>query len=217
VAAEPAGALNVAWRVVLASASPARLRLLTSAGITCDVMVSGVDEDRHAAGHDDQSPTAVCLHLARAKAQSVAARVPGQRAVVIGADSVLDVDGVPQGKPASVAEARRRLQRLQGTRAVLRTGHCVIRADSGEQAAGVVSTEVEFGTWTDAELQWYLATGESLHVAGGFTLDGLSAPFMAGVVGDPGNVIGLSLPGVRGLLHELGLSWTDIAPAPRPA
>ena len=100
---------------------------------------------------------------------------------------------------------------MEGSRAVLRTGHCVIRTDTGAEAAGVVSTEVEFGTWTEAELDWYLGTGESLHVAGGFTLDGLSAPFMGGVVGDPGNVIGLSLPGVRELLHELGLSWPDIA------
>ncbi len=205
----------MAWEVILASASPARLRLLSHAGITPDVVVSGVDEDRHIADRADRSPAAVCLGLARAKAGVVAAASAGKRAVVIGADSVLDVGGQAQGKPASVDEARHRLQQLAGRRAVLRTGHCVIRTDTGAEAAGVVSTEVEFGNWTEPELEWYLATGESLQVAGGFTLDGRSAPFMAGVVGDPGNVIGLSLPAVRGLLHDLGLTWPDIAPVGR--
>lgn len=176
------------------------------------MVVSGVDEPRHIAGHSDQSPGGIAQELARAKARAVAQPLidGGDRSLIIGADSVLDVDGEPQGKPESVSEARQRLQSMQGRNATLRTGHCLIRTDTGATEWGTVATEVHFGDWTDRELDWYLSTGESLQVAGAFTLDGLSAPFIAGVVGDPGNVIGLSLHEVRRLLRELGLSWVDL-------
>ena len=193
---------------MLASASPARLGLLTQAGFAPEVIVSGVDEDAITAA---TMPDLV-VALAEAKTRAVAARPEVAGAVVVGCDSLLDVRGVAHGKPASEDEARARLLALRGTSAILRTGHCVIDTASGRCESDVASTEVRFGTFDDAELEAYLATGESLAVAGGFTLDGRSAPFVDGIVGDHGNVIGLSLPLFRVLLRRLDLTvaslWT---------
>jgi septum formation protein len=189
--------------LVLASASPARLRLLTEAGFAPEVVVSNFVEDAIVA----PSVPALVLALSEAKAGVVAGNLGRHSgAVVIGCDSMLDVDGEPHGKPATVDEARARLVRLRGRSAILRTGHCVIDTTSGHQAADVASTEVRFGDYDDEELEAYLATGEALEVAGSFTLDGRSAPFLDGIVGDHGNVIGLSLPMLRVLLAHLGLT-----------
>jgi septum formation protein len=144
--------------------------------------------------------------LAAAKAEAVAARPEVAGAVVIGCDSLLDVDGEIHGKPVSIEHARLRLRRLRRSSAVLRTGHCVIDTATGKRAADVASTEVIFGDYTDEELEAYLATGEALQVAGSFTLDGRSAPFLAGIVGDHSNVIGLSLPLFRRLLADVDLT-----------
>ena len=191
-------------RLVLASASPARLRLLREAGFDPEVIVSGVDED----GISARSVSELVVALATAKAHAVAERPEAAGAVVVGCDSMLDVDGELQGKPASVEQARQRLQGLRGRSAVLRTGHCVIWG--GASVSDVASTEVRFGDFSDAELDAYLATGEALGVAGSFTLDGRSAPFVDGIVGDHGNVIGLSLPLLRRLLAKLDLTVMDL-------
>jgi septum formation protein len=180
--------------------------LLTEAGFAPEVVVSGFDEDAVVA----PSVPELVLALAQAKAGVVAGNLGARSgAVVIGCDSMLDVDGEPHGKPASVEEARARLRFLRGRSAILRTGHCVIDTTSGHQAADVASTEVRFGSYSDVELEAYLATGEALEVAGSFTLDGRSAPFLDGIVGDHGNVIGLSLPLLRVLLARIHLTVMD--------
>ena len=193
-------------RLVLASASPARRRLLVEAGFAPEVVVSGIDEEAVLAPSLEE----LVVALAAEKAGAVAALPEVDGAVVVGCDSLLDVDGEVHGKPTSVDHARLRLSRLRGRSAVLRTGHCVIDTATGRRSADVASTEVRFGTFTDHELEAYLATGEALEVAGSFTLDGRSAPFLDGIVGDHGNVIGLSLPLFRRLLADLDLTVMDL-------
>lgn len=190
---------------MLASASPARLVLLRSAGLDPITVVSGFDEESVVR----QDPAALVLELARCKAAAVLHRVPAD-ALVIGCDSLLVLDDEVLGKPATVDVARRRWRRMRGRSGILMTGHAVIDTASGGREAAVAQTTVRFGSPTDDELEAYLATGEPLAVAGAFTLDGRSAPFIDGVDGDPGNVIGLSLPLLRTLLARLGVRITDL-------
>jgi septum formation protein len=184
-------------RFVLASASPARLRVLRDAGLSPEVVVSGVEEDV-----DD------VLELARRKARTVAAAQDD--ALVLGCDSMLLLDGAALGKPASEEEAVARWQVMRGRSGVLATGHVLIDTRTGSEASDVISTTVRFGMPSDDEIKAYVETGEPLHVAGAFTLDGRSAPFVDGIDGDPGNVIGVSLPAVRRLLSTLGVSVVDL-------
>lgn len=191
------------WRqLVLASASSARLRLLRSAGLDPSVLVSGVSEE--AIG----DTATVVEALATRKATAVAPRAGD--AIVLGCDSLLDIDGESYGKPASAVEVGQRWARLRGRHAVLFTGHCLIDARTGAAVSDVAATTVRFGTPSDAELDAYIGTGEPFGVAGAFTLDGFSAPFVEGVDGDPGNVIGVSLPLVRQLLLRLEIDITDL-------
>ncbi|GAA1181118.1 septum formation protein [Kitasatospora gansuensis] len=191
--------------VVLASASPARLGLLRQAGLDPQVIVSGVDED----AIDAPTPAELALVLAEAKARAVAGELTeGQ--LVIGCDSVLELDGQALGKPTDPADALARWQAMRGREGILRTGHCVIDTVTGKESSATASTTVRFGTPDDAELAAYIASGEPLHVAGAFTLDGRSAPFIDGIDGDPGNVIGLSLPLLRRLLADLDVRITDL-------
>jgi septum formation protein len=193
--------------LVLASASPARLGLLRQAGFDPRVVVSGVDEEAVTA----PTPAELARVLAEAKAGAVAGGglLDGGE-LVIGCDSVLELDGEALGKPADAAEATARWMSMRGRSGVLRTGHCVIDTATGRQVSRTASTTVHFGTPDDAEVAAYVASGEPLHVAGAFTLDGRSAPFVTGVDGDPGTVIGLSLPLLRALLAELGVRITDL-------
>ncbi|MDJ1138517.1 Maf family protein [Streptomyces iconiensis] len=193
-------------RLVLASASPARLGLLRQAGLSPEVIVSGVDEGAITAPR----PAELARVLAEAKATAVAARDEAAGALVIGCDSVLELDGIALGKPADAEEATARWKSMRGRSGVLQTGHCVIDTPSGARASSTTSTTVHFGEPSDAEVAAYVASGEPLHVAGAFTLDGRSAPFLRGIEGDHGNVIGISLPTLRDLLDELGIAITDL-------
>ncbi|MEU2726082.1 Maf family protein [Streptomyces smyrnaeus] len=194
-------------RLVLASASPARLALLRQAGMAPEVIVSGVDEDTLSA----PTPSELARVLAEAKATAVAGRQEAAGALVVGCDSVLELDGLPLGKPADAEDATARWKSMRGRSGVLHTGHCVIdnRATSARRSV-TASTTVHFGQPTDEEIAAYVASGEPLHVAGAFTLDGRSGPFVDGIEGDHGNVLGLSLPTLRRLLRELGVALTDL-------
>ncbi|GHE41713.1 Maf-like protein [Streptosporangium violaceochromogenes] len=187
-------------RIVLASASPARLALLRSAGLDPKVIVSGMDEDAVTA----DSPRELCLALARGKAAIVARDLTF--GLVVGCDSVLELDGRAYGKPSSAQEAAERWRLMRGREGRLLTGHCVIDAADGREVSEVGETVVRFGTPTDDEIDAYVATGEPLRVAGAFTLDGHGGWFVDGVEGDHGNVLGISLPLLRRLLHALGVS-----------
>jgi septum formation protein len=190
--------------LVLASASPARLALLVSAGFRPEVVVSGVAEDEV----EGMDAAAAALTLARRKVEAVAG---GQAdALVIGCDSLLELGGEVHGKPASPDDAVARWRQMRGQEGRLHTGHCLIDTRLGRSATGLATTAVRFGFPSDAEIDAYVATGEPLSVAGGFTLEGRAGPFVDGIEGDPSNVIGLSLPLFRRLLAEVGTELIDL-------
>ncbi|MEJ2864120.1 Maf family protein [Actinomycetospora flava] len=198
-------------RLVLASASPARLAILRSAGVEPLVEVSDVDEDALLAElGDEASPVDRVSALALAKARTVAARVAEAvpDCVVVGADSMLHLEGELVGKPGSIDAARGRWDQMAGRTGELITGHALVEIAggvAGREVAGHATTAVAFGNPTTAELEGYLASGEPLAVAGAFTLDGRGAWFVEGIEGDPSNVVGLSLPLTRRLLAEIGV------------
>jgi septum formation protein len=195
-------------RFVLASASPGRLRTLRNAGVEPEVEVSGVEEDLVTA----PTPADLVRELAHAKAVAVAGRQRGEL-LVLGCDSLLELDGKALGKPSSAAEAVRRWQQLRGRSAVLHTGHTLIEvADSALMRISdrLASTEVRFADPSDAEIEAYVATGEPLRVAGAFTVDGFGGWFVDAVAGDHHNVVGLSLPLLRRMLLDFGYAVTDL-------
>jgi septum formation protein len=187
-------------RVVLASASPARLAVLRGAGLDPEVIVSGVDEDSYSAATTGE----LTALLSAAKAVAVAATQAS--GVVIGCDSMLDLDGVALGKPADAEEAIARWQAMRGRTGTLLTGHCVIDAATGQRASGVASSVIRFGAPTDEEIAAYVGTGEPLGMAGAFTIEGLGGWFVDSIDGDHNNVIGISLPLLRALLLDLNVT-----------
>ena len=206
-------------RLVLASASPSRRQILASAGIAADVVVSGVDESTITESDINRR----CQALARLKAQAVADQLKTETSVtdrgespsgaptlVLGCDSLLEFDGQVLGKPADAATATARWRRMRGRSGVLHTGHAVVEVASGHIVEAVSRARVHFAAVTDAEIEAYVATGEPLQVAGAFTIEGYGAPFVARIEGDPGTVLGLSLPLLRHLLDELGVPITAL-------
>ncbi|GAB2885542.1 Maf family protein [Nocardioides pacificus] len=197
--------------LVLASASPARLATLRSAGIEPVVIVSGVDESQL----DGLPPAELALGLAQLKCRAVVegSGVPDD-ALVLGCDSVLELDGTALGKPVDAPDAVRRWQQMRGRSAVLHTGHHLYDTGHDTRAEGArsatASTTVHFADVDDDEIAAYVATGEPLWVAGAFTVDGLGGAFVRGIEGDHHNVVGVSLPLVRELAAQLGHSWPDL-------
>lgn len=190
-------------RLVLASQSPARLATLRAAGIEPEVIVSGVDESQ-VQSHDAANLAAA---LAQLKCRAVAPLVEGD-VLVVGCDSVLAFDGDVLGKPGTPEEATARWRRMRGSSGVLHSGHCVRRGE--REVIDTASTVVHFADVSDAEIEAYVATGEPLHVAGAFTIDGLGGAFVRGIEGDHHTVVGISLPLLRELVADLGVAWTDL-------
>jgi septum formation protein len=197
--------------LVLASQSPARLATLRAAGVEPLVIVSGVDEEQLG----PLPPAELALQLAELKCAAVSARddVP-DGALVLGCDSVLELDGEALGKPGTADEATRRWHAMRGRSGVLLTGHSLRDTSTGRVASATAATTVHFADVSDEEVAAYVASGEPLQVAGAFTIDGLGGAFVTGIDGDHHNVVGVSLPLVRELLAELGHRWTDLWPAP---
>jgi septum formation protein len=203
--------------LVLASASPARRATLGAAGLAPVVRVSAVDEDGEVRRAGVSDPEDVVLLLARAKAEDVAgaADLP-DGALVLGCDSVLDLDGEALGKPGGPDDAARTWRRMRGRSGVLRTGHWLVDTrdtddgGTGATLGAVASTTVHFADVTDGEIEAYVATGEPLAVAGAFTIDGRGGAFVRGVEGDHHNVVGVSLPLLRELLAEIGVDWPSL-------
>lgn len=199
-------------KIILASASPARLALLRQAGLAPEVVVSGIDETNTAT----LSVGELVLDLARSKAKAVASGFDD--AVIIGCDSLLELGGQTLGKPISVAEAAEWWRRRSGRVGTLYTGHCVIDTATGRAADAVAGSRVRFGSPTDEEINAYVRTGEPLRAAGAFTIYGMGAWFVEAIDGDVGNVLGISLPLLRALLAEVGVSavdlWSDGSPTP---
>ncbi len=204
-------------RLILASQSPARTKLLADAGIGHTVMVSDVDEDAVQARYGVTDPHDTALLLARAKGEAVAALPEAEGALVIACDSVFEFDGESHGKPYTAAVARERMLRMSGSEGVLHTGHWLIDCrdpdsgnGSGATLGSVASAQVAFEEMTAAEIDAYIATGEPLHCAGSFTIDGLGGAFIRKVDGDPHAVVGLSISTLRRLLAQAGVGITEL-------
>ncbi|WP_309068981.1 Maf family protein [Microbacterium sp.] len=207
-------------QVCLASTSPARLMLLRQAGIEPLTLAPAVDEETVIAEIEEREgrilpPAEHVLLLARRKAADVAARVraahDGFEGIVIGGDSMFELDGTVYGKPYTAEAAAERWHGMRGRTGVLHSGHSVFRVTAeGEpvEAHAVAEAAVTFAADVDDdEIAAYIATGEPLHVAGAFTVDSLGGAFIERVEGDPSTVVGMSLSTVRRLVRELGVSW----------
>ena len=193
--------------IILASASSSRRRLLESAGLTPTIMVSHVDEESEF--FNALSPTDMVIALAITKAHTIREQIDFP-AIIIGCDSTFEFAGQSLGKPETAEIAFERAKRVQGNSGLLHTGHCLIDTTKDREISSIVTTKVSFDSMSDAEISDYVASGEPLHVAGGFTLDGFSSPFIPSIEGDYTNVVGISMPFIRRALAQLGYSWPEV-------
>ena len=193
--------------IVLASQSTSRRRLLESAGLSPTIIVSHVDEETDF--FNSLSPADMVIALAITKAHTVREQIDFP-AIIIGCDSTFEFDGQSLGKPGSPEVATERAKRVRGNSGLLHTGHCIIDTSKDIEISDRVTTRVTFDHMTDEEIADYVATEEPLHVAGGFTLDGFSSPFIPSIEGDYTNVVGISMPFVRKAFANLGYSWPEV-------
>jgi septum formation protein len=193
--------------IVLASQSTSRRRLLESAGLKPTIMVSNVDEETDF--FNELSPQDMVIALAITKAHTIREQVQ-YPAIIIGCDSTFEFEGESLGKPGVANIAKERAQRVRGKSGYLHTGHCVIDTSQGREISDRVTKKVTFTDMTDAEIDDYINSGEPLHVAGGFTLDGFSSPFIPFIEGDYTNVVGISMPFLRSAMNQLGYSWPEV-------
>ena len=201
----------MSFPVILASASPARLMLLRSQNIKPIVIPSEINEKEIEAQYKNSATEVIVKELSIAKANYVLNNnVSLDNGILIAADSMLEFNSQSLGKPLNAENAIERWQQMRGKTGILRTGHTVIRLDNKQTITRVISTKVEFANVDDQEILDYVATTEPLHVAGAFTIDSLGAAFVKQVHGDHSNVVGLSLPALREIVRELGLSWTSL-------
>jgi len=194
-------------RIVLASQSTSRRRLLEDAGLKPTIIVSNVDEETDF--FNAMAPVDMVIALAISKAHTVREMID-YPAIIIGCDSTFDVDGVSFGKPGTPEVAIERAQKISGRTGLLHTGHCIIDTEQGIEIADRVTTKVTFTDMTEEEIADYVASEEPLHVAGGFTLDGFGSPFIPVIEGDYTNVVGISMPFLRNAMKQLGYSWPQV-------
>jgi septum formation protein len=194
-------------RIVLASQSTSRRRLLEDAGLKPTIIVSNVDEETDF--FNAMVPVDMVIALAISKAHTVREMID-YPAIIIGCDSTFDVDGVSFGKPGTPEVAIERAQKISGRTGLLHTGHCIIDTEQGIEIADRVTTKVTFSEMTEEEIADYVASEEPLHVAGGFTLDGFGSPFIPVIEGDYTNVVGVSMPFLRSAMKQLGYSWPQV-------
>ena len=193
--------------IVLASQSTSRLRLLEGAGLKPKVLVSNVDEETDF--FNAMTPEDMVIALAITKAHTVLEKID-YPAIVIGCDSTFEVDGTSFGKPGTPEIARERAKKISGRSGLLHTGHCIIDSSTGKEIADRITTKVTFSKMTESEIDDYVSSGEPLHVAGGFTLDGFGSPFIPIIEGDYTNVVGISMPFIRSAMAQLGYSWPEV-------
>lgn len=198
--------------IILASASPARLKLLQSVGINPTIRVSAIDEESAVRTHGWARPSDIALGLAVLKTEDIVNGGVTSPSIVIGCDSVMEQNGAALGKPENAQIANQRLRALSGSFGTLHTGHCVMYCSEGTNRviSRLVSTDVYFHDLSDKEISAYIDTGEPLRVAGSFTLDALGAPFIKSISGEASNVVGLSLPTIRLIFQELGFGWDEV-------
>jgi septum formation protein len=194
-------------RIVLASQSTSRRRLLEDAGLKPTIIVSNVDEETEF--FNAMTPEDMVIALAISKAHTVREMID-YPAIIIGCDSTFDVDGVSFGKPGTPEVAVERAKKISGRTGLLHTGHCIIDTERGIEIADRITTKVTFTEMSDEEIADYVASEEPLHVAGGFTLDGFGSPFIPVIEGDYTNVVGISMPFLRSAMKQLGYSWPQV-------